>query len=202
MGVADAVEDEQWLAVVRPNPSRVSIEVGQWPRRGDRHDAAVQGSSSDACEFGLVYLTIGLASPRKRAAERHDLALDPVLEEKPLDPPRIALEQSGHRCKPANPQQLPCMLAALPFPHCQGSQCYSELPLSRKGENHVGNTRTPRASGSRAGFGSLRDGGLERDLSQRRVPLGVRRHRTFYDRLLFRPAGGCGRNDGGKSGLA
>ena len=47
---------------------------------------------------------------RGRACGRTTVfALDLVLEEEPLDPPRIALEQSGHRCKPANPQQLPCM---------------------------------------------------------------------------------------------
>ena len=45
----------------------------------------------------------------ERAAERPDLAFDIGLEEQPLDPPRIALEQSRDRREPANPQQLPSM---------------------------------------------------------------------------------------------
>ena len=81
MGVADAVENKEWFAVLRPNPSRASIEIGQWLRRGDRHETAVQGSAGDAREFGLVHLTIGLAGAGERAAERPDLAFDLVLEE-------------------------------------------------------------------------------------------------------------------------
>src|SRR5271165_5099296 len=81
MGVADTVEDEQRFAVLRPIPSRAWVEVGQRPRPGDRHDTAVQGSPGDAREFGLVHLTIGLAGAGERAAERPDLALDPIFEE-------------------------------------------------------------------------------------------------------------------------
>jgi hypothetical protein len=81
MGVADAAEDEQWFAVPRPNPSRVSIEVGQWLRCGDRYDTAVQRSPGNAGEFGLVHLAIGFASLGERAAERPDFALEPILEE-------------------------------------------------------------------------------------------------------------------------
>lgn len=75
MGVADPVEDKEWFAVLRTRPSRASIQIGQWLRRGDRHETAVQGSPGDARKFGLVHLTIGLAGAGKRAAERPDLPL-------------------------------------------------------------------------------------------------------------------------------
>ncbi len=81
MGVADTIEDKDWFAVFRPNPDRVSIEVCQGLRRDDRHETAVQRSAGDAREFGLVHLTIGLASAGERAAERPDLALDLFFEE-------------------------------------------------------------------------------------------------------------------------
>src|SRR5439155_19505722 len=97
MGVADPVEDHERLAVVRPPPSRVWVEVAQWLRPGDRHDSAAQEGAGDARQFGAVDLPIRLVSAGEGAPERRNLACHLAIEEQPLHPPRITLEHSAHR---------------------------------------------------------------------------------------------------------
>src|SRR6516225_2387289 len=46
-----------------------------------------------------------------------------------------------------------------------------------------------------------RDGRLDGDLARHRRALGVRHHRAFHNRLLFRSLGGCGGDDGRAPGL-
>jgi hypothetical protein len=45
--------------------------------------------------------------------ERADRARQLILEKQPLDPAGIALEQSAHCGKPADPQQLPLVWRAI-----------------------------------------------------------------------------------------
>src|SRR5262245_22461015 len=45
-----------------------------------------------------------------------------------------------------------------------------------------------------------RDGRLDGNLARHRRTLGMRHHRAFHDRLLFRSPGGCGGDDGREPG--
>jgi hypothetical protein len=54
-------------------------------------------------------LTIGLTLAGEHPAERANLALHTVLEEQPFYSGGIALEQSPHSGRSADPQQLPLM---------------------------------------------------------------------------------------------
>jgi len=107
MRVADAVEDQQRLTVLRPFPGCVRDKIDDRPRAGNGDDTAVEDRTGDAREFRLVDLTIGLPLTGEHLAERPDLALHPVLEEQPFYSAGIALEQSPHGGKSADPQQLP-----------------------------------------------------------------------------------------------
>jgi hypothetical protein len=102
--IADAVEDQQRLAVPGPIPSRVLAQIAQRPWTGDGDDTAMQRGAGHTRQFRRADLPVGLSATGQRLAERSEIVLVGGLEKEPLDPAGIAFEQGAHSGEPADPQ--------------------------------------------------------------------------------------------------